>query len=55
LRSSTWESEGKKLSRTQIVAERIQFGPKRLDETGGDDDVPEDAAVPSDSADDIPF
>jgi single-strand DNA-binding protein len=34
LRTSSWENEGVKRFRTEIVAERVQFGPKR----GGNSD-----------------
>ena len=35
---TSWESEGVKRYRTEIVAERIQFGPKRQGEEGETDD-----------------
>lgn len=52
LRTSSWESEGVKRSRTEIVAERIQFGPKRQDETHTE--LPDATAVLH-SNDDVPF
>jgi hypothetical protein len=60
---TSWESEGVKRYRTEIVAERIQFGPKRQGEAGetdGDamsadrpDQVPREADQRMD--DDVPF
>jgi single-strand DNA-binding protein len=58
LRTTSWEAEGKRFSRTQIVAERVQFGPKRPDEaasTATDDDLSDDGAARSDASDDVPF
>jgi single-strand DNA-binding protein len=62
LRTTSWESEGKRLSRTQIVAERVQFGPKRSadpDESIGEPDGEprDDVAATADAApdDEIPF
>ena len=40
LRTTSWESEGVKRYRTEIVAERIQFGPKRQGDAGEPDDYP---------------
>jgi single-strand DNA-binding protein len=37
LRTTSWETEGVKRYRTDIVAERIQFGPKRQMEAGETD------------------
>ena len=37
LRTSSWEVEGEKRSRTKIVAERVQFGPKRQGDAGDPD------------------
>ena len=61
LRTRSWESEGKKHYRTEIVAERIQFGPKKLgseaplpppDET---ETAPVEVAPGIDPDEDIPF
>lgn len=38
LRTTSWETEGVKRYRTDIIAERIQFGPKRQGEAGETDD-----------------
>src|SRR5688500_12550959 len=35
LRTRSWEHEGIKRSRTEIIAERIQFGPRRQEATPG--------------------
>jgi single-strand DNA-binding protein len=55
LRTTSWEVEGGKRSRTDIVAERIQFGPKRQGEAGEPDDYPgprvKSASVPLAAAD----
>ena len=40
LRTTSWETEGSKRYRTDIVAERIQFGPKRQEDAGEADDYP---------------
>jgi single-strand DNA-binding protein len=55
LRTSSWTTEGVKHSRTDIVAARLQFGPKRLEESRDADDLPEEEIVSSDANDDIPF
>jgi single-strand DNA-binding protein len=34
LRTTSWETEGMKRYRTDIIAERIQFGPKRQGDVG---------------------
>jgi single-strand DNA-binding protein len=38
LRTTSWETEGMKRYRTDIIAERIQFGPKRQGEVSDTDD-----------------
>ena len=53
LRTTSWETEGVKRSRTEIVAERIQFGPKRQDEPPAD--VPTETPAQFDADDAIPF
>jgi single-stranded DNA-binding protein len=59
LRTSSWTTEGVKRSRTDIVAARLQFGPKRLELSRDTDDLPEEDTTPADTADDphddIPF
>jgi single-strand DNA-binding protein len=40
LRTTSWEVEGGKRYRTDIVAERIQFGPKRQEDANDTDDYP---------------
>jgi single-strand DNA-binding protein len=40
LRTTSWETEGVKRYRTDIIAERIQFGPKRPGDSGEPDDYP---------------
>ncbi len=39
LRTRSWEQDGIKRYRTEIIAERIQFGPKRQEATHGDGPV----------------
>jgi single-strand DNA-binding protein len=38
LRTTSWETEGVKRYRTDIIAERVQFGPKRQGDVGETDD-----------------
>ena len=40
LRTTSWEVEGGKRYRTDIVAERVQFGPKRQEDANDTDDYP---------------
>ncbi len=42
LKTSSWEKDGERRYRTQIVVERVQFGPKQVEEEQGDqnDEVP---------------
>jgi single-strand DNA-binding protein len=53
LRTRSWEQEGIKRYRTEIIAERIQFGPRRQEETQAD--VPADDTVQIDGTDDVPL
>jgi single-strand DNA-binding protein len=63
LRTSSWESEGVKRYRTEIVAERIQFGPKRQGEANDTDngamsaDISDPASREADQHmdDEVPF
>ena len=64
IRTRTWgESEGRKLYRTEIVAERIQFGPKpqqrgtdyEMDDASSDAVAGSVAPLSEDQSDDIPF
>ena len=59
LRTNSWTTEGVKHSRTDIIAARLQFGPKRLEESHDADDLPEEDTAPTDITDDphddIPF
>ena len=59
LRTSSWTTEGVKSSRTDIIAARLQFGPKRPEESRNGDDLPEEdtatADITEDPHDDIPF
>lgn len=58
LRTSSWTVEGAKRSRTEIIAARLQFGPKRADTAPADTDdgIPDkDTALAADQNDDIPF
>ncbi len=62
LRTRSWEREGAKHYKTEIVAERVQFGPKRQADTmeasygadANEDDRGEGATLEN-SEDDIPF
>src|SRR5688572_22350597 len=53
LRTRFWEHEGIKRYRTEIIAERIQFGPRRQEATPGDS--PADDIAQLDESDDVPF
>ena len=59
LRTSSWTTEGVKSSRTDIIAARLQFGPKRPEESRDADDLPEENTAPADITEDphdeIPF
>jgi single-strand DNA-binding protein len=63
LRTTSWETEGVKRYRTEVVAERIQFGPKRQGEAGETDDVSMSADMPDQASrgveqrmdDEVPF
>ena len=63
LRTTSWEVEGLKRYRTDIIAERIQFGPKRQGEVSDTDDGAVAAGRPDQGApeadqhmdDDLPF
>ena len=63
LRTSSWEADGVKKYRTEVIAEQMQFGPRRVgDSNGGDDYKPADTGKKEDeypeatiSPDDIPF
>ena len=59
LRTNSWTTEGVKHSRTDIIAARLQFGPKRLEASHDTDDLPEEHPAPADTTDDphdeIPF
>jgi single-strand DNA-binding protein len=63
LRTTSWETEGVKRYRTEIVAERIQFGPKRHGEAEETDDRAGSAGRPDQVApgadqhmdDEVPF
>jgi single-strand DNA-binding protein len=63
LRTSSWETEGVKRYRTEIVAERIQFGPKRQGEASATDDGSMSADIPDQASrgaeqrmdDEVPF
>ncbi len=64
IQTRSWEKEGQKQYRTEIVAERVQFGPNRGEGgAGGRDAAPHDDAAPSGidypkddiNPDDIPF
>jgi single-strand DNA-binding protein len=53
LRTRSWEQEGIKRYRTEIIAERIQFGPKRQEEPQAYS--PADDTAQLDGSDDAPF
>ncbi len=52
LRTRSWEQEGIKRYRTEIIAERIQVGPRRQETQA---DVPADDTVQIDGTDDVPL
>jgi single-strand DNA-binding protein len=51
LRTRSWDQDGVKRSRTEIVAERIQFGPKRTTDKAP---VP-NHGIPDAENDEVPF
>ena len=53
LRTRSWENEGIKRYRTEIIAERIQFGPRRQEAPPGDS--PADDTAQLDESDDVAF
>ena len=53
LRTTSWETEDIKRYRTDIIAERIQFGPKRQDAPHADDDAEESDQLDGDDV--VPF
>ena len=53
LRTRSWEHEEIKRYRTEIIAERIQFGPRRQEATHGDN--PADDTAQLDGSDEVPF
>jgi len=68
LQTRSWESDGKKNYRTEIVADRVQFGPKREGQAGATAPIPageaereappvDEIEYPTDevNVDDIPF
>lgn len=57
LQTRSWEKEGKKQYRTEIVAERVQFGPRKQGESAGSSaSKDESQEAPDDiNPDDIPF
>lgn len=58
LRTRSWMSGDKRFYRTEIIAERIQFGPKRQGEGVADDDgsaIPTDMSTEPIGEDEVPF
>jgi single-strand DNA-binding protein len=57
LRTTSWETEGVKRYRTEIIAERVQFGPNRQGVATPADDSRQDAPafVETEPDDDLPF
>jgi single-strand DNA-binding protein len=54
LQTRSWDGQdGQKRYRTEIIAERVQFGPKRLDAAPANDAAEEN--VPLDGNDVVPF
>lgn len=57
LKTRSWEKDGKKVYRTEIIAENVQFGPRKErsnDDPGATGDSTDDVAVSADS-EDLPF
>ena len=52
IQTRSWESEGVKKYRTEIVAERVQFGPRK--DTGSSAPAPR-ASAPEESVEDLPY
>ena len=60
IQTRTWEQDGVTRSRTEIIAERVQFGPKRHGEADsaapeGETRDDEPALVEAEPDDDLPF
>jgi single-strand DNA-binding protein len=60
LQTRSWDREGQKQYRTEVVAERVQFGPRGGRQEGGaasEQEAAEDPSFPEDEIDpeDIPF
>jgi single-strand DNA-binding protein len=53
LRTRSWEQDGIRRYHTEIIAERIQFGPKRQEESQAYG--PADDTAQLDGSDDAPF
>jgi single-strand DNA-binding protein len=53
LRTRSWEQEGIKRYRTEIIAESIQFGPRRQEATHADGRADDTTQI--DGSDDAPF
>jgi len=49
LQTRSWEQDGVKRYRTEIIAERVQFGPKRAESASADD------VQAGDTTDEVPF
>lgn len=59
LQTRSWEKDGRKNYRTEIIAERVQFGPRKMrQETIHEESTPPPQDIPPEqdiSIDDIPF
>ena len=51
LRTSSWEKDGVKQYRTEIVADRVQFGPRGGSTSGGGAAAPQSNSAPSSAND----
>lgn len=57
LQTRSWEKDGKKMYRTEVVADRVQFGPRGAGGGGGgrrDAEEPQDSGAPAGGGIDYP-
>ncbi len=54
LQTRSWEKDGHKNYRTEIVADRVQFGPRSGDGSGGGNSAPANNAAPAAKKDEKP-
>ena len=52
MQTQSWEKDGQKHYRTEVVAERVQFGPKSGGGGGGDNSAPSNSSSKTDTTND---